>query len=125
MQGQSSGKNLLCKRRIVSVRVLLQEWISTHEFGFSGLPEHQPVAESGQRSITLTTICFTTLGMNGGVATSGLSRVRLKHLPQAGPLDIRRQGQLGVIEIGRISRTVASAAPISHLRQCCGWVVGA
>lgn len=57
----------------------------TYGLVLSSVPEHQPSVESGQRSVTFTTIDLVTSGKKGGVPVYELSRVKLKHLPQAGP----------------------------------------
>jgi hypothetical protein len=50
-----------------------------------GVPEHHPAWDSGQRSVTLTTMLFVTAGKNGGVGVYVFKSVRRKHLPQPGP----------------------------------------
>ena len=44
-----------------------------------------PLPDIGQRSVTLMTIEFATVGKKGGSGAYVFNRVMLKHLPQAGP----------------------------------------
>lgn len=50
----------VCTLSIISSREL--DELNTDVLGFDVVPEHQPVFESGQRSVTFTTMDFTTGG---------------------------------------------------------------
>lgn len=84
-QGRNSSKHQLLVARLLVKRHALVLRNKPYELGLEVVPEHQPVSDKGQRSVTLTTIDFVTEGWKGGVAITGFNKVRLKHLPQAGP----------------------------------------